>query len=535
MYFYLTMAALLFAPFIMNSQNLVTNGDFEQWDNSTKPTGWTVSNISEETSIIHGGAKSAAHTSAATYSKCLQKVNVTAGQDYTVSFWYYDSTTAAKIKLRTTWLAGNTNIGQSDVDLNPNDTVWHKYSAILTAPATATKVKIDIRVFKEVTFGGKVYYDDVYFGSVIPEPEPSNHVTNFIVTPHRLMASLTWNDAVGTTLPAGYLITGAKSGTTAVVPVDTVPVADDLDWSDGQVAISLGYGHTRYDFTDLDSSETYTFNIYPYSNSGSYINYKTDGTVPSGNITTERLIKINFEDFENTSAVSWDTFNVAGSAVWTFTEFQGRTTARIKSTNEANEDWLISPALDLTAYDTVMMSFENMLNGTGDSIRLMVSSNYSGSGDPTTATWTDITSRARWSSGNYAVVNTDSVELTDYVGGTIYVAFKFASQATQDYLYKIDNIQVFAVLPSTNTPDAIQDIQRANVAIYPNPAENNFFLKTEKRGSLELLDAVGRVVLNENIEIGLNNIELNDINKGVYIVHIILENGSESVSKLIVR
>jgi len=530
------MAALLFAPFIMNSQNLVTNGDFEQWDNPTKPTGWTITNISQETDTIHGGANSAAHTSAANYSKCLQKVNVTAGQDYTVSFWYYDNTSAAKIKLRTTWLAGNTNIGQTDADLNPNDANWHKYSAIVTAPATATKVKIDIRVFKEGTaFGGTVYYDDVYFGSVVAEPEPSNHVTNFTVTPHRLLANLTWDDAVGTTLPAGYLITGAKSGFTAVVPTDTVAEADDLDWSDGSVAINVGFGNDRYDFTDLDSSETYTFNIYPYSNSGSYINYKTDGTVPSANITTERLIKINFEDFENTSTVSWDTFNVAGSAVWTYAEFQGRTTARIKSTNEANEDWLISPALDLTAYDTVMMAFENMFNGTGDSIRLMVSSNYSGSGDPTTATWTDITSNARWSSGNFEDINTDSVELTDYVGGTVYVAFKFAAQATQDVLYKIDNIQVFAVLPSTTTPDAIQDIQRVNIAIYPNPAENNFFLKTEKRGSLELLDAVGRVVLNENIEAGVNNIKLNDINKGVYIVHIILENGSESVSKLIVR
>ena len=39
-------------------------------------------------------------------------------------------------------------------------------------------------------------------------------------------------------------------------------------------------------FSNLNSSTTYYFKIFPYTNSGTYINYKTDGTIPQISWTT---------------------------------------------------------------------------------------------------------------------------------------------------------------------------------------------------------------------------------------------------------
>jgi len=538
-YFYLVLTALIFAPFIMNGQNnLLTNGDFEAWT-SGAPDSWnTAQSVSQESTIVHSGTYSLGHTSQSSFKKLLQKVNVTAGTDYTISFWYYDNTNSAKIKLKSAFLAGSTVISPVgpglEANLNPNDANWHHYSAVVTAPATATKIKVEIRVSNESgAVGGTVYYDDFYFGDVVSDPEPDNHVTNLASHAHALMYTLSWDDATGTVEPAGYLILGAKNGASITAPTDGTPVADDLDWSDDLVAVNVPFGREQEDFTELDSSMTYDFTIFPYTNAGNYIDYKVDGTVPTVNFTTDPYALINFEGFESGTSGSWTAVSVSGASVWEFPTFNGRTTAKMKSTNEVNEDWLISPALDLTGLDTVRFSFVNAKNGTGDSLRLFVSTDYSG--DVATATWTNLSAKANWSAGSYATVHTDSLELTDYVGQTIYLAFKFTSGATDDMLYKIDNFQTYAVYSKTTTPDAIYNTTKHQLSVYPNPANTNVFINTEAQGTVSIIDALGREVVKENIVAGVNNIELSNLEKGVYFLHIIFDDGSMATSKLVVK
>jgi len=114
--------------------------------------------------------------------------------------------------------------------------------------------------------------------------EPSNHPVGFLAeagNPASSAILLEWTDAVGDVLPDGYLIKGSSVGLEAIVaPVDGV---EELD---GGLVKNRIYGTENYTFCDLNSITTYYFKIYPYTNSGAEIDYKTDGTIENSSFTT---------------------------------------------------------------------------------------------------------------------------------------------------------------------------------------------------------------------------------------------------------
>lgn len=112
--------------------------------------------------------------------------------------------------------------------------------------------------------------------------EPSNHVTGFTAsTDWFSVIDLAWTDAIGSILPDGYLIKGNDvSAGSITAPVDGTPE------SDGDLILNVVQGIESASFSYLDPETTYYFNIYPYTNSGTAIDYKTDGTIPTDNVTT---------------------------------------------------------------------------------------------------------------------------------------------------------------------------------------------------------------------------------------------------------
>ena len=68
--------------------------------------------------------------------------------------------------------------------------------------------------------------------------------------------------------------------------MDGTDPSDDTDWSDNTFNVKVNHGMGAYSVTGLDSETLYSFDVYPYTNSGSNTDFKTDGTVPSINTTT---------------------------------------------------------------------------------------------------------------------------------------------------------------------------------------------------------------------------------------------------------
>ncbi len=126
--------------------------------------------------------------------------------------------------------------------------------------------------------------------------EPSNHVLNFAAgNVGATSVQLTWSDNDGTVAADGFLIMINTSGT-FTAPADGTPQTDDTDVSDGSGQVNVSHGTELYTWRHLLQGTHYYFAIYPYTNSGAAINYKTNGTVPADNATTA------------TASGAWDLF-----------------------------------------------------------------------------------------------------------------------------------------------------------------------------------------------------------------------------------
>lgn len=127
------------------------------------------------------------------------------------------------------------------------------------------------------------YVQHIWFPSG-PVAEPSNHISSFASntsTPPYSSIQLSWTDATGEVLPSGYLILGSTISAEAIpAPSDGTPIADGL------LSKNVSYGAQTFTLTNLSESTNYYFKIFPYTNAGSLIDYKTDGAVPTTSIST---------------------------------------------------------------------------------------------------------------------------------------------------------------------------------------------------------------------------------------------------------
>lgn len=133
--------------------------------------------------------------------------------------------------------------------------------------------------YKTVTCSGSV--------TAPPDPEPTNHVTGFSATAASgSQINLSWSDNDGAQAAGGFLIVGKTGAGTFYEPVDGTDPSDDTDWSDNNFEFKVAHGVQSYSVIGLTSSTQYDFKIYPYTNSGVNIDYKTDGIVPTADATT---------------------------------------------------------------------------------------------------------------------------------------------------------------------------------------------------------------------------------------------------------
>lgn len=262
-----------------------------------------------------------------------------------------------------------------------------------------------------------------------PLPEPSSYPTDLAASVYKIQITLDWTDATGAQLPSKYLVL-LSDADNITAPVDGTPVADDTDFSDGNGALNINYGVQTCSFYPLEGQTEYFFKIYPYTNAGANINYKTDGTAPAISETT--VIRVHFEDFESNSFGSWTTFSVASDKDWAVVNFGGayNTTffAQMNgfSENEPSNDWLISPSLDLTVNSNEQLEFFTIwrYGDTDTELKLKYSTDYT-AGDPTAATWTELTFikpsvQDTWTSSG-------DVSLAGISGTNVHLAFQYLS------------------------------------------------------------------------------------------------------------
>jgi len=166
-------------------------------------------------------------------------------------------------------------------------------------------------------------------------------------------------------------------------------------------------------------------------------------------LTGTRVVPLFEESFTSNFGL-WSKQSVVGAQVWGTTTFGNPAPCALmngfSSGNQNNEDWLISPAINLSSVSTALFSFETSTRFAGPALTVWVSTNYNGTGLPSTATWTQITTASfpTWTSGSFTSwTGSGGIDISSYAGNSNFrIAFKYISTTTGAASWEVDNVKV---------------------------------------------------------------------------------------------
>jgi len=166
------------------------------------------------------------------------------------------------------------------------------------------------------------------------------------------------------------------------------------------------------------------------------IKYKYSDVDP---VMTESDYPIYFEEkfnevipYESIDIDNWMVFNEVGTETWEGREYDNNLYVQMSaygSEEPSNISWLITPVVDLTDYPEAIFNFKSKDGyNNGDPLEVLISTDYTGTGDPNTATWVNLNpTLSTGNSGGYASswVESGNITLDTYTGGNVYIAFKY--------------------------------------------------------------------------------------------------------------
>ncbi len=221
---------------------------------------------------------------------------------------------------------------------------------------------------------------------------------------------------------------------------------------------------------------------------GDSINYEFDvalghysgGTTPTPDPTPEPgdSVLILDQEFKASGVGDFAALqnNGSQSQIWKRDEKYGMV-ANAYSLGKTGDDYLISPAIDLTGMAGATVEFRHAAgyhNGGNLSsmFQVLVSTDYAQR--PSSATW-EVVNDVVWPTEMQSAtskftkfVNTGRISLDEYAGETIYIAFRYTANASNCWAWEIDNMEVYGkALPDyiggnfispIDAPDAVFDI-----------------------------------------------------------------------------
>lgn len=170
-------------------------------------------------------------------------------------------------------------------------------------------------------------------------------------------------------------------------------------------------------------------------------------TINDVQLTNPRIVPLFEETFTSNFGL-WTKQSVVGAQVWSTNSFGNPGLCAVmsgfaSSVNNANEDWLISPSINLSNVTSATLTFDNASRFAGNLIEVLVSTNYT-SGAPNTATWTPLSGfTLDTNTAAYVWTASGPLNISAYTGNSNFrVAFKYTSTNTASRTWEIDNVKV---------------------------------------------------------------------------------------------
>ena len=246
------------------------------------------------------------------------------------------------------------------------------------------------------------------------------------------------------------------------------------------------------------------------------------------------IINADFSACAVTLSNGFTAFSLTGPQVWGCTTFgyAGTPTGSAASgvqvngfasgSNVINEDWLISPSMNLLPTAFPLLSFYSRTAFNGAPLKLRVSTNYSGTGNPALATWTDL-------NGGFPLQATDvwklsqNINLAAFKTANTYIAFVYNSTNDDGARWTLDNVKVDNSLvppPATLTPST-GEVNFAFVASGSTAVKTMTFIATDILGPVTL-NATGNFLISKTNgsftpSISYTIAEANNLTQTVYI------------------
>lgn len=142
--------------------------------------------------------------------------------------------------------------------------------------------------------------------------------------------------------------------------------------------------------------------------------------------------------FTNNPITTWnyDTVNVSGAQFWQYdpTNYYMKMTGFAGGANVENEDWLITPAIDLSSSETPYLNFTHAAKFGAPATELSVwaSTDYDGS-NMAAANWVQLIVPNYPSGDDWTFVESGNMDLTQYAGqSNVRIGFKYTSTSTSE-------------------------------------------------------------------------------------------------------
>lgn len=245
------------------------------------------------------------------------------------------------------------------------------------------------------------------------------------------------------------------------------------------------------------------------------------------------------ENFDAATSLpsGWTTFrgaNTLGTAFdWTFIitprNFSPPNSAFVRyeaNTGGSNEDWLVTPLINLTNYTGVNLSFYGGQQYTPNyfstyEIRVSTTSQTSIADFDSVQSYSE-TDFLSTGLAPFTAADLKTVDLSAYNGQQIYVAFVMTNDDGDNWF--LDNIAVTGTLSNI-------DFTSENTSVYPNPTNGIVTIEfNEEIESVKVFGLLGNVLKSYT---NTNTIDLSDLNSGNYIVSIVSANGNVVTKKIV--
>jgi len=407
-----TLCMMLFA--FVGFAQINTNGGFENWT-GTWPDGWhgnktniTESNVVLVTTGVHSGNNACQLINPTTSLKRLstQPVAVTNGEQFVVSFWV-KGTGDIRVGMYDGVSTASGGIHYLDYH-NINSAQYVYCEDTITAENTLATAEFLVGVKNTDDDEDNLIIDDVTITVVSS--------SDFVAEP---TVTLTGN--MHSTDTYFYSVNVSMSGENGAAVYYTL---------DGTEPTSASTLYT----TPFTLTQTTTLKSVAVLNGNS-------SNVVTHTITILDYNPLFFENFETNGLNQMAVTNVSGTYAWTTASYSGNNYAYANAYNQgATETWLITPAITPLSAGGVVLTFSSAKNYNGPAIQVKYSTDYSGTGTPATATWTDITSECTLSNGSWAWVESGDVEIAG--ASPVYFAWVYTSEASSAAGWEIDNIMV---------------------------------------------------------------------------------------------